>query len=185
MKKTGFLIFVILISGTFTKSQSVDDGRVNKKNEISAAANPVYNATTDKFGMFIHGDYGLTSKSDIGLQVGFGPNQTYLGIDFERLLIKKPAISAYAGAHYHQYAGLDLGSKITLPLRPIFLTTGLDMDMVLSEDENGNPEILIPVWLPVQIEFYLIKHVSMAFEAQVALNTKTNTYVGTGILVYF
>lgn len=153
----------------------------------SLGINPVIAAEgNNDFALFFHGGYGLGNNSDLGLKLGFGWNDAYVGLDYEKTLMAgKPSVSLSGGAHFFHYFGLDLGAQVTFPINNVRLTTGLDMDFVFGEDGNGDLEMWAPLWLPLSLEVYLKKNFSLVFEGNIKLTDRAWTTVGGGINVYF
>lgn len=143
------------------------------------------------FALFFNGGYGLGRNSDLGVKLGFGWEDAYIGLDYEKtLLAGKPSVSLFGGAHYWGDFGLDVGALVTFPIANVRITTGLDMDVVFSEedkDRDGDTEsdILFPIWLPLNLEIYIKKHLSLVFEGNIKLTDDAFTTVGGGINIYF
>jgi len=187
MKKIIFSVIVffgIISSGKaqvlFSNAQTLQGGAWN------IGINPAYSEWHDDFALFFHGGYGLGSNSDLGLKLGFGWGDTYVGLDYEKTVFAgKPIVSLFGGAHYWGDFGLDLGSKVTFPIGNVRLTAGLDMDLNFGEDGNGELELHAPLWLPISLEVYLKKQLSLVFEGNIGLTDRAGTTVGGGINIYF
>ena len=91
----------------------------------------------------------------------------------------------FGGAHVFKYFGLDAGGLVTFPISNVRITTGLDMDLVFGEDGQGDTELWIPLWLPISLEVYIKKHLSIVFEGNVELTDRAWTTVGGGLNIYF
>jgi len=139
------------------------------------------------FGLFIHGGYGLGNNSDLGLKLGIGWGQTYFGMDYEKSIISgKPAVSFHLGAHYWYDFGLDGGLNVSFPIGSnLFITTGLDLDLNFGHDYNDDLDLYAPMWLPINLEVYLQKNLSLVFEGNIKLTRTAFTTVGGGVNIYF
>ena len=189
MKKIilSLIIFVGIASSSqaqvlFSTAQTLKGGAWN------IGINPVY-ADIDggEFALFFHGGYGLGNNSDLGLKLGFGwDSHAYFGLDYEKtLLAGKPSVSVFGGAHYWNVFGLDLGSKVTFPIGNVRLTTGLDMDLNFGHNANNDLHLYAPLWLPISLEVFLKKQLSLVFEGNIKLTNTAFTTVGGGINIYF
>ncbi len=179
------LFFGVVISNQaqvlFSTAQTLKGGAWN------IGINPVFadNSGGD-FAMFFHGGYGLSNSSDLGLKLGFGWRDPYVGLDYERtVLAGKPSVSVFGGMHYWNDFGLDLGSKVTFPIGNVRITSGLDLDIDFGQDTNNDLKIYAPLWLPISIEVYLKKQLSLVFEGNIKLTSTAFTTVGGGINIYF
>jgi hypothetical protein len=140
----------------------------------------------DDFALFIHGGYGLGNNSDLGLKLGFGWGDAYIGLDYEKTLLSgKPSVSLHGGAHYFHDFGLDFGATVSFPIGNVWLSTGLDMDLNFGRDAHDDFELYAPLWLPINLEVYLKKNFSIVFEGNIRLTDAAYTTVGGGINVYF
>jgi hypothetical protein len=189
MKKIILSLVIILAIACVGKAQVLFNGAETlKKGNWSLGINPVV-ATEgeDNFALFFHGGYGLGNNSDLGMKLGFGwNNDAYVGLDYEKtLLLGKPSVSLFGGAHVFHYFGLDVGGLVTFPIQNVRITTGLDMDFIFGEDAQGDTEMWTPLWLPISLEVYLKKHLSIVFEGNVELTEHAWTTVGGGINIYF
>jgi len=188
MKKK--LLTIILLVGFAYSSQAqvlFSTAQTLKKGGWSIGLNPVYaDNSGEDFALFFHGGYGLSGSSDLGLKLGYGWGDPYVGLDFEKtLLAGKPSLSLFGGAHYWHDFGLDVGTKITFPIGNVRITTGLDLDVNFGEDANNDLEIYTPLWLPISLEIYLKKQFSLVFEGNIKLTDHAFTTVGGGINIYF
>ncbi|MBN1251763.1 MAG: hypothetical protein JXR51_06780 [Bacteroidales bacterium] len=189
MKKIFLVSILSLAIVTFTNAQIVfNSGQTLQKGAFSVGINPAWADFGDgDFALFMHGGYGLGHNSDLGLKLGFGwGNETYFGIDYEKTFLSgKPSFSATIGGHYWHYFGIDLGGTVTFPIQNIYLSTGLDADIVFGEDGAGDLEMYVPMWLPIELEFYLKKHLSLIFEADIKLTDHAFTIINGGVSIYF
>jgi opacity protein-like surface antigen len=188
MKK--IVIIFVLFFGVLSTSQAqvlFNTAQSLQKGNWSIGINPVYADYGDgDFALFFHGGYGLGNSSDIGLKLGFGWNEAYVGLDYEKTLLSgKPSVSLFGGAHYWHDFGLDLGSTVTFPIGNVNISTGLDLDIVFGKDVNDDLELRAPLWLPISLEVYLQKHLSLVFEGNIKLTHSAFTTVGGGINIYF
>ena len=187
MKKV-FLNLILLIGfSLITNAQIVfSTGQTLKKGAYSIGIEPVYSDGAN-FALFLHGGYGLGKNSDLGVKLGFGWGGTYVGVDYEKaFLVGKPYVSVFTGAHYWNDFGLDLGAIVTFPIKNIYLSTGLDMDLNFGNNSNNNDlNLYMPMWLPLELEVYLQKHLALIFEANIKLTPTAFTTIGGGLSVYF
>jgi len=180
-------LFVAVV--TTSQAQVLFNGaQTLKKGGWSLGLNPVIATEgNDNFALFFHGGYGLGNSSDLGLKLGFGwNNEAFVGLDYEKtLLAGGPSVSLFGGAHYFHYFGLDMGALVTFSISNVRITTGLDLDLVFGEDAQGDTELWAPLWLPLSLEVYLKKHLSLVFEGNVKLTDQAWTTVGGGVNIYF
>jgi hypothetical protein len=191
MKKIILSLVLFVTIASASKAQVLFNGAETlKKGNWSLGIDPVV-ATEgqDNFALFFHGGYGLGNNSDLGMKLGFGWfNDAYVGLDYEKtLLLGKPSVSLFGGAHVFHYFGLDVGGLVTFPIQNVRITTGLDVDFIFGEDPQGDTELWFPIWLPVSLEVYLKKNLSLVFEGNVKLTNEPYcfTTVGGGINIYF
>ena len=162
-----------------------------QKGTFSVGINPAWEDTRNEFGLLFHGGYGIGNNADLGLKLGFGWGSPYVGIDFEKTFLSgKPSLSVYAGGHYWNDFGLDLGTLVTFKASNVYITTGLDMDLIFvirDTDGDGDEELdnlEVPLWIPLEVEWYLKKHLSLIFEADIPLNNAF-VVIGGGVSIYF
>ncbi len=163
-------------------------GRTLQKGAFSIGINPAWGDYGNGFALLFHGGYGIGKNADLSAKLGFGWGNPYVGIDFEKSFLSgKPSLSVYAGGHYWNDFGLDLGTIVTFQASNVYISTGLDMDIVFGRDANNNNnlDLHIPLWLPLEVEFYLKKHLSLIFEADIPLTSTAFTIVGGGVSIYF
>ena len=55
---------------------------------------------------------------------------------------------------------------------------------LLDGDGDEELDMTMPVWLPISVEYYVKKQLSVLFEAEIGLNNAA-TYVGGGLAIYF
>lgn len=162
-----------------------------KKGNWQIGINPVVETEWDNdFALFFHGGYGLGNNSDLGVKLGLGWwNETYFGLDYEKtLLLGKPSVSVAGGMHFFNDFGLDLTALVTFPINNVRIATGLDADIVFGEDANGDTEVYTPIWLPIHLEVYIKKQISIVVEGNVSLNNDEPyswTTFGGGVNIYF
>jgi len=188
MKK--IILTLVLFTGisVATNAQIVfSTGQTLQKGAFSIGINPAWaDIGGGDFALFFHGGYGVGQNADLGVKLGFGWGDPYVGIDFEKSFLSgKPSLSVFAGGHYWHDFGLDLGAVVTFPVKNVYLSTGLDMDIVFGKDANDDLDMRVPLWLPLEVEFYLRKHLSLIFEADIKLTKSAFTTVGGGISVFF
>ncbi len=193
MKKTILSLVLFVAIATASQAQTLFNGaQTLKSGNWSMGIDLAYADIGDgDFALFFHGGYGLGNNSDLGLKLGFGWNDAYIGLDYEKtLLVGKPSVSVFGGLHYWNDFALDLGALVTFPISNVRITTGLDFDLVFGEaDKDGDAdtesEIFTPIWLPLNIEVYLKKHLSLVFEGNIKLSDDAFTTVGGGLNIYF
>ncbi len=166
-------------------------GQTLQKGAFSVGINPAWADTGNEFGLLFHGGYGLGNNSDLSLKLGFGWGNPYVGLDFEKTFLSgKPSLSVYGGAHYWNNFGLDFGTIVTFQVAQVYISTGLDMDLnFITRDINGDgnkefDNLQVPIWLPLEVEWYVKKHLSLIFEADIPLNDAF-VIIGGGLSVYF
>ncbi len=192
MKKKILITSFLLIISSISFSQTVfSTAQTLQKGAFSVGLNPVY-ATVGNgdFALFFHGGMGTGNNSDIGLKLGFGWSDTYVGLDYEKMLFANSNVflSGSLGAHYWRDFGIDANIIFSFKVSNVFLTTGLDMNMnFVSINNNGEDELDVqfPFFLPLAVEFYLKKHISLIFEANIKLTDEAFTTIGGGINIYF
>jgi hypothetical protein len=188
MKKI-VLCFALFFGVLFTSKAQVlfSTAQTLSHGNWSIGLNPVYaDIGGGDFAFFFHGGYGLGSNSDLGLKLGFGWGDAYVGLDYEKtLLTGKPSVSLHGGAHYWNDFGLDLGSTVTFPIGNVKISSGLDLDVDFGHDANDDFELYAPLWLPISLEVYLQKHLSIVFEGNIKLTHSAFTTVGGGLNIYF
>lgn len=161
-------------------------GQTLQKGAFSIGIEPVINTNGSNFALFFHGGYGVGHNADLGLKLGFGWSNPYIGLDYEKSFLSgKPSVSAHGGAHYWNDFGLDFGSTVTFPIKSLYLSTGLDADLDFGSNANNDLNMYLPLWLPLEMEYYLQKHLSLVFEANIKLTRSAFTTVGGGLSVYF
>ena len=185
------IVLITTFVSTASFGQLFSTGMTLESGAISIGINPaLYPEGNSNTAFFFHGGYGLGGGSDIGMKLGFGNGSTYFGLDFEKMVYAgKPYVSLAIGGHVQNHFGLDGRALITFPIKALYLTSGIDMDLnfvTWDTDGDGNDELdmQMPVWLPIGFEYYIKKQFSIVFEAEIPLSNAT-TYVGGGISVYF
>jgi hypothetical protein len=165
----------------FNNAQTLNKGNWSLGLDVAYA-----DRVQDEFALFLHGGYGLGNNSDLGLKLGFGWGNTYFGLDYEKTLLSgKPSVSLHGGAHYFYDFGLDLGATVSFPLGNVWLSTGIDSDINFGRDARDDFDLYAPIWLPINLEVYLKKNLSLVFEGNVKLTRTAYTTIGGGINVYF
>jgi hypothetical protein len=181
------VVFVFLLVSASNAQVLFNSAQTLQKGSWSLGINPVYSDYGDgDFALFFHGGYGLGNSSDLEINLGFGWDDAYVGLNYEKTVYAgKPIVSVMGGAHYWNYFGLDLGSTVTFPIGNVYISTGLDMDIVFGEDTNNDLEMWAPLWLPINLEVYLKKNISLVFEGNIKLTDRASTTVGGGLNIYF
>ncbi len=193
MKKIILSLVILLAVASAGNAQVLFNGAETlKKGNWSLGLDLAYaDIHNGDFALFFLGSYGLGNNSDLGMKLGFGWDEAYIGLDYEKtVLLGKPSVSLFGGAHYWQWFGLDAGALVTFPIQNVRISTGLDFDLVFASiDRDGDGkeelELLTPLWLPINIEVYLKKHLSLVFEGNIKLTDDAFTTVGGGINIYF
>jgi len=187
MKKIILALFLFAVIAFSANAQvRFSTGQTLQKGAFSIGIDPVINTNGSNFALFFHGGYGLGNNSDLGLKLGFGWGNPYIGLDYEKSFLSgKPSVSAHGGAHYWGDFGLDFGSTVTFPIKSLYLSTGLDADLNFGSNTNNDLNMYLPLWLPLEMEYYLQKHLSLIFEANIKLTRSAFTTVGGGLSIYF
>jgi hypothetical protein len=184
-----FVLCIVLFLGVVSTSQAqvlFNTAQTLNKGNWSIGINPAYDGEAEDFAFFFHGGYGIGNNSDIGLKLGFGWGDPYFGLDYEKTLLGgKPSVSVHLGAHYWNDFGLDVGSTVTFPIGNLRISTGLDLDVDFSHSATDDFEMHFPLWIPINLEIYLQKHLSLVFEGNVGLTDYANTTIGGGLNIYF
>ena len=187
MKKIlSFAIAMLFV--TISYGQIFSTGQTLKAGTMSLGLEPTI--IGNNFGFYMHGGYGLSAGSDLGIKLGFGNGNAYFEGNVEwALLSKNPFLSVTTGAHYNGNFGFDGGATLTFPVSRIFLSTGIDANLNFwsaDVDGDGDTELQtnVPLWLPFGLEVYLKDHMSIIVEAEVGINN-ASTIVGGGLCIYF
>jgi len=189
MKKI-IVIFLLFfgVAGTSKSQVLFNTAQTLSKGNFSLGLDAAFaNYWNNDFGLFLHGGYGLGNNSDLGLKLGLGWGETYFGLDYEKTVVSgKPYVSLHGGAHYWHNFGLDFGASVSFPVGSnLFITTGLDMDLVFGQDVNNDLDLYVPLWLPLNLEVYIQKNLSIVFEGNIKLTSRAFTTVGGGVNIYF
>ncbi|MEN8119590.1 MAG: hypothetical protein ABFS35_04560 [Bacteroidota bacterium] len=186
MKK--FILTLVLFTGISIAANAqivFTSAKTLQKGNFSVGINPAWGEYGYDFSLFLHGGYGVGNNADLNLKIGFGWFDPYVGLDYEKTLLSgKPSVSVYVGGHYWNNFGIDMGTVVTFPIKNINISTGLDADLVFRRDFNDDLDLGFPVWLPLEVEFYLQKHLALTFEADIRLNNPAFTIVGGGLSIY-
>jgi hypothetical protein len=182
MKKAIICSTIVLF--TFLHAQVFNTAQTLRQGKFSLGLEPtIYDREGDnETAFFIHGGYGINRGLDLGIKLGLGMDETYIGADLEWMLrALSPYISISAGAHMFHDVGIDGTLNVTFPLnRQLWLYTGLDMDIVFGEDDT-----YIPFWLPVGLEVAIRPNMTIILEVEAGLNDEAYHIFGGGILFYF
>lgn len=180
MKKV--CVSILLFMFSLLHAQVFNTAQTLRTGTLTLGLEPViYDTGNNDAALFIHGGYGISRGLDLGIKLGLGLDDTYFGADLEWLLRGvSPYISVSAGAHMYHDVGIDGTLNITFPLsRQVWLYSGLDMDVVFSEDTG------IPLWLPIGLEVGIRKNMTLILEVEAALNDDAYNIFGGGINFYF
>ena len=166
------LVFVSIMSNAqvFNTAQVLETGKFALGSQVT------FNSGNN-LGAQIIGSYGIAPWMDLGVRVN---SNNYLGADLEMIIKKdKPYVSAAVGAHMGGNSGIDGTIIGTIPFSNVLITTGLDVDLNFSN--NG---LAIPIWIPIEIEYYLKEHIGITFEADFGL-VGNGWLTGVGLSYYF
>ncbi len=178
MKRIILTSLATLFLLTFTKGQVFHSAKTLKKGAFSVGIEPsmLVNGGSD-FYLFLHGGYGIKSGLDLSLKAGLG-DANYFGADLEFALAKN--ISLTVGAHDFFDFGLDGCLLFNIPIKgDVQLISGIDTDIDFAND------VLLRVWVPVGLEIYLKKNMSLLFEAEIGLTDPAYHMFGGGLAFYF
>ncbi len=192
MKKLIDIIGLIRIP-LLSISQVFNTASLLKPGDFSFGAEPVI--IQDNLGFFGHIGVGLVRGIDLGLKAGFleGTHPAYLGADLEwRLKSARPSISITTGAHKNQFGhfGLDGSLNISFAIRKVaYPYFGFDSDVNFHSghyDYYGHyyDDTNILMWIPVGVEIYLRRSISLILEAEIPIEASTYYVLGGGFTFY-
>ena len=178
MKKIA-LIFIVSLLITTASAQVFQTSYTLKPKQFSLGINPAISNDQNP-AIFFHGGYGLKSGMDLGVKVGLGWDDPYIGADLKwTMSVGMPSVGLSAGVHVHNHPGFDGTLLITFPLNSSTrLYSGLDADIIFAN------EISMPLWLPVGLEVGIRHKVSVILEGTIGLNN-TRHIVNGGVVFYF
>jgi hypothetical protein len=166
-----------------------------KPGSMSIGLEPVI--IQDNLGGFIQFGVGLTKIVDLSLKAGAieSTNTPYLGFDLEwKLKGSKPSISITTGAHRNEFGSFGLDGSFNLSFavgRKVFPYLGFDSDINFDpyhtyyyNDNLYHNHTNVLMWVPLGVEIYLRKTISMIFEAEVPLTEYTYYVIGAGFTFY-
>lgn len=138
---------------------------------------------TDKddaeFILFLHAGIGIYNNIDLSARAGVFGSRTYWGVDAEYGLTDN--FSFTLGAHNYNNFGLDASVNITVPINSSTnFITGIDSDIIFQDNNT-----IVPVWLPLGIEFELGYNWSFIIESEIKLSKVGNYFLGAGLCVDF
>jgi hypothetical protein len=182
MKKAFF--FITMIICTCLQAQVFNTAQTLRQGAFALGLEPaIYDLEGDnETALFLHGGYGISRGLDLGIKLGLGMEETYIGADLEWMLrALSPYISISAGAHMFNDVGIDGTLNFTFPLnKQLWLYSGLDLDIVFAENDT-----FIPFWLPVGLEVAIRRNMTILLEVEIALNEEAYNIFGGGIQFYF
>ena len=179
MKKILVIAFALVTTSFSLYSQVFNTASTLNPGKFNIGIEPLIYAEGDnEFYLFLNGGVGLVKGTDLNLRLGVLGNETYIGGDVEFNLAKFFSISG--GAHNFGVFGLDGTGLFTFPLGPAKIYTGLDAD--IDFPESGT---IMPLWIPVGIEFFLKKKMAFIFEAEIAATDDATHIIGGGLNFYF
>ncbi len=172
----GFMLLFLSSS----PAQVLNSGITLKQGKYYLGFNPA--VLSDNFGIFFQGGYGLKSGMDIGLKIGVGYPDIYVGADLEFLILRKaPYFSVSTGAHYFGDIGVDGTGIFTIPFdQQVHFYTGLDMDINFNDDKTR-----IPLWFLIGTEVAFKSNMSVLLEAEIGLNDPASNIFSGGFNIYF
>ena len=176
MKGIIFCMLTILILISSSPAQVLNSSGTLRQGKFQVGAFLVDYENAD-IGIFGTGSYGLGPGFDLGVRLGLGYHETYLGADLEWIVTTvKPFLSIAAGAHVFSDPGLDGTLNITFPINnQVHLYSGLDMDINFAEVKQNNPrtgrleenkDTRVPIWIFVGTEIGLRNNMSVLFELE-------------------
>jgi hypothetical protein len=176
MKKITFFLVLICLATTLNAQVFGTAGTLSP-GKFALGINPVFYG--DNLGLYLRGGVGITHGIDMELKYGFFENEGYFGADLEwKLLSGKPSLSLVTGAHHWGEMGLDLGLNLSFPInRNVNIFTGIDSDIYFDPNKGF-------VWLPIGVEIYLRRNMSLIFEGDIPLNHHDGIF-GGGLAFYF
>lgn len=183
MKRMITIISLLFVFATASQAQVMNSAQVLRPGTFHAGIMPEY---MGNFGIFFNGGFGLLPSADLGIKAGFGYGSTYFGADLEWALLKtRPKVSLVTGVHYWGVMGVDLGLLASFPISgtPIHITSGLDLDINFAT-ANGQSNVSVPVWLPLNAEIFIRKQVSLMIDSSIPLSNST-AIIGGGLNFYF
>lgn len=178
------ILFTLIFSSILANAtaQSFNTGKLLDRGSYSLGANPLFTGSNNAFSMYLHGGAGLSEKVDFAVRYGIFEGDDYFGADFEWGLYYTPAIqlSLVTGAHVQRDMGLDAGLCLSFSLTPeIYLFSGMDMDIEFDAETE------FFTWIPIGLEIYLRRQLSLIMEADLAISEFAPNLFGGGVAVYF
>jgi hypothetical protein len=200
MKRIILLIAIVSI-GIFTGNAQTMFGNTAltlSKNVVSLGVNGMYATdinnipltyapSPESLAYFFHLGYGMTSSSDIGINIGKAWGKMYYGFDLEKNLVSsgKFFLSGTIGGHYWNRAGADFDLIASLKISDFYLTSGIDLDAEPYKQTDGTVIVYLPAYVPVELEWNPSSKVALTIEADIAVNAPAFTTIGAGVNFYF
>jgi hypothetical protein len=178
--KMTFILFTLILLG-IAQAQVLENAGTLRTGKMNLGVF-LTDYENDDLGIFVNGGYGLGPGYDLGLRLGLGYHETYLGANVEWLLKGgKPAISLAAGAHVFGDLGLDGTLNLTIPAsRQINIYTGLDLDINFVE-RRGEKDTQVPLWLPLGVEIGLKTNIALLIEVEFDVGDDAWTIFSAGV----
>ena len=173
------LIFIVSLFITTSSAQVFQTAYTLKPRAFALGINPAM--AHSNFALFLHGGYGLKQGMDLGMKLGIGWGDPYLGADFKwTMSVGMPAIAISAGVHFHHNPGFDGTLNITFPLNSSTrLYSGLDADIIFAHN------ILMPIWIPVGLEVGIRQGMSVILEGSLGVTSYAPHIINGGVVFYF
>ena len=177
------LVSLILCFGFITiYAQQFNTADILTPGAISGGINPVYfDKGGTQIGIFLHGGYGLTRKTDFSFRYGVIEGVDYFGSDLEWLVknTQRYSLSVITGMHKQEFFGLDGGLVASFPIREnIHFFSGIDIDF------NFERETQHYTWIPIGIEAFWKNDLSFIIEIDVPMSEWAWNIFGGGFIKY-
>lgn len=177
-----YILIAIFFSIFNAKAQVFDTSRIidSGKGNIGFQPSVFFTDKDDaEFILFMHAGFGLGNNIDLAAKAGVFGDRTFWGVNAEYGI--SDSFSFKLGAHNYYDFGLDLGLNITVPINSSTnFITGIDSDIVFTHENT-----IMPVWLPLAIEFELGYNWSFILESEIRLSKVGNYFLGAGLCVDF
>ncbi len=191
-------IFLLSLIVSISSAQVFNSANVLRNKQFSLGINPVIygEARNDDAGLFLHGEYGFGQLMDIGFNLGLGFNETYFGVNLEKVLVTaSPIVSVSGGIHSFNDVGIDLALNFTIPLnKTVALFAGLDSDIVFAEKKEINSgsgrlesksDMRFLSWFYIGSEVAIRNKMTLLFESEIGIADGASNLFGAGIKFYF
>lgn len=177
------LIHILLLIGSTTLySQQFNTAKILAPRHITAGVNPVFFDKNElQSGIFLHGGIGLNRKTDLAIRFGVVEGKDYFGGDIEWMLRKteRLSLSLITGMHVQYFIGLDAGLTASFPIsKDILFFSGIDIDL------NFERDIQHYTWVPIGLEVFIRKDISLIVEIDVPMSDWAWSIYGGGLVMY-